>query len=86
MSSFGRKVKKRNSPVGGVFKHGGFIYSISERNKYDEYLVMKLDDTSGEVKILDTRLIKAKTLKELQMNISKYPFDMFKKYSVNNED
>ena len=47
---------------------------------------MKLDDTSGEVKILDTRLIKAKTLKELQMNISKYPFDMFKKYSVNNED
>jgi hypothetical protein len=76
-----RKAKKYG---GGVFRHDGKIYSISDRNKYGEYVVIKLeDDVDGVTQMVGTCIIKANDLKGVQAQIEKYPFEMFKQFDKN---
>lgn len=76
-----RKAKKYG---GGVFRRNeNEVYSISDRNKYGEYVVIKLDTMNGETKMVDTRIIKANDIQDVQKQIEKFPFELFKQFAPN---
>lgn len=84
MSSLNRKMKRnmvKNNP--GVFRNKGYIYSISSKNKYGEYVVIKMHENEGEVKIIDTRIVKARTVQGVQKQIDTIPFENFIKFDEN---
>jgi hypothetical protein len=64
---------------GGVFRRNEHeVYSISDRNKYGEYVVIKILTIDGETQMKDTRIIAARDIKDVQQQIEKYPFELFK--------
>jgi hypothetical protein len=77
-----RKVLQNNP---GVFKHNNHFYSISSKNRYGEFVVIKMtqDMATGEMNIDGTVIIKATSIKGVQNQITKYPFEQFKKFENN---
>jgi hypothetical protein len=76
MGRISRQHKKKYG--GGVFRRNeNEVYSISDRNKYGEYVVIKILTIDGETQMKDARIIKANDIKDVQQQIDKYPFELF---------
>jgi hypothetical protein len=83
MSRAQKRQVLQNNP--GVFQHDNHFYSISSKNRYNEFIVIKMtqDMTTGEMSIEGTAIVKASSIKGVQQQIGKYPFEQFKKFENN---
>lgn len=66
--------------MAGIFPYRGKMYSISDKNKFGEFVVVKFNvDKNGKpTDIMGSKVIPGKSEKHIEQLIRKYNFENFK--------